>query len=94
MAMQEPLVVSARTVEEAIDLALKELDVDRDAAEVEVLSRGKAGFLGIGAELARVRVTLESNARTVPLKSETGSRPRRLATAAVGQILLESAGVT
>ena len=56
--MQEPLVMSARTVEEAIELALKELDVDRDAAEVEVLSRGKAGFLGIGAELARVRVTL------------------------------------
>ena len=55
--MQEPLVMSARTVEEAIELALKELGVDRDGAEVEVLSRGKAGFLGIGAELARVSVT-------------------------------------
>ena len=38
-------------------MALKELDVDRDEAEVEILSRGKSGFLGIGAELARVRVT-------------------------------------
>ncbi len=92
--MQEPLVVSARTVEEAIDLALKELDVDRDAAEVEVLSRGKAGFLGIGAELARVRVTLlGGNARTGASEVETGEQtPAALATAAVGQIL-ESAGV-
>ncbi len=53
----EVRVMTARTVEEAIELALKELDVDRDEAEVEILSRGKSGFLGIGAELARVRVT-------------------------------------
>ena len=53
----EVRVMTARTVEEAIELALKELDADRDEAEVEILSRGKSGFLGIGAELARVRVT-------------------------------------
>ena len=51
----EEIVMSARTVEEAIELALKELDVDRDEAEVEILSRGKTGFLGIGSEAARVR---------------------------------------
>ena len=39
--------MTARTVEEAIELALKELGVDLDAVEVEVLSRGKAGFLGM-----------------------------------------------
>ena len=55
--IMEVRVMTARTVEEAIELALKELDVDRDEAEVEILSRGKSGFLGIGAELARVRVT-------------------------------------
>ena len=48
---------SARSVEEAEELALKELGVDRNEVEVEVLSRGKTGFLGIGAEQARVRVT-------------------------------------
>ena len=53
----EERIMSARTVEEAIELALKELEVDRDEAEVEILSRGKAGFLGIGAEFARVKVT-------------------------------------
>ena len=48
--------VSAKTVEEAIEVALKELDASREEAEVEILSRGKPGFLGIGSEPARVRV--------------------------------------
>jgi spoIIIJ-associated protein len=90
--MQEPLVMSARTVEEAVELALKELDVDRDEAEVEVLSRGKAGFLGIGAELARVRVT-RLGAGGPTDAGETGKETAAaLATAAVGRIL-EAAGV-
>ena len=57
---------SARTVEEAVELALMELNVDRTEVEVETINRGKAGFLGIGGELARVRVTLKSE----------GSKPR------------------
>jgi spoIIIJ-associated protein len=56
MKMEEPVIRTARTVEEAEELALKELGADRNEVEVEILSRGKAGFLGIGAELARVRV--------------------------------------
>ncbi len=72
--MQER-VMTARTVDEAIELALKELDVDRDEAEVEILSRGKAGFLGIGAELARVKVTKISEGGTAAsLAVETISR--------------------
>ena len=74
--------MTGRTVEEAIELALKELDVDRDAAEVEVLSSGKSGFLGIGAEPARVRVT----------KIPEGGSAAAMATEAVGRIL-EAAGV-
>ena len=34
----EEIVRTARTVEEAIELALKELDADRDEAEVEILN--------------------------------------------------------
>ena len=71
----EVRVMTGRTVEEAIEVALKELDVDRDAAEVEVLSRGKSGFLGIGAELARVRVTrISSDASPASLAVESVSR--------------------
>ena len=95
--MQGPLEMTARTVEEAIELALKEIDAGRDEVEVEVLSRGKAGFLGIGAELARVRVTPLS-ARAVsavpePPAAEPGEHtPAALATVAVSRIL-DAAGV-
>ena len=49
--------MTAKTVEEAIEIALKELDVDRVEVEIDVISRGKPGILGIGSELASVRVT-------------------------------------
>ena len=90
--MQEPLEMSARTVEEAIELALKELDVDRDEAEVEVLSRGKAGFLGIGAELARVRVSRLGGGSAGGDADAGEQSAASVATAAVGRIL-EAAGV-
>ena len=44
-------------VDTAVDLALKELKIDRDEAEIEVLEESSNGFLGIGSKLARVRVT-------------------------------------
>ena len=90
--MQEPLEMSARTVEEAIELALKELDVDRDEAEVEILSRGKAGFLGIGAELARVRVTPLGGGAPAAVAEGGEQSAAALASAAVGRIL-QAAGV-
>ena len=89
------IIMSARTVDEAIELGLKELDADRDEAEVEILSRGKAGFLGIGAEVARVRVTRISagrNAAGMPTTEEGEITAAGVATAAVGRIL-EAAGV-
>ena len=102
------IIMSARTVDEAIELGLKELDADRDEAEVEILSRGKAGFLGIGAEVARVRVTRisagrnaagmpttgegETTAAGMPTTGEGETTAAGVATAAVGRIL-EAAGV-
>ena len=89
------IIMSARTVDEAIELGLKELDADRDEAEVEILSKGKAGFLGIGAEVARVRVTRISagrNAAGMPTTGEGETTAAGVATAAVGRIL-EAAGV-
>jgi spoIIIJ-associated protein len=49
---------SGKTVDEAIEQALTQLDADRDQVEVEVISEGKGGRLGIGGEPARVRVRL------------------------------------
>lgn len=48
----------APTVEQAIDLALAELGVPRDAVSVEVVSAGRAGLFGVfGREDAHVKVT-------------------------------------
>ena len=53
MEMKE---ISAKTVDEAVEVALKELNAEREEVEIEIVTRGKAGFLGMGAELACVRV--------------------------------------
>jgi spoIIIJ-associated protein len=54
---KESLERSAKTVDEAIELALLEFGANRDEVEVDVLSKGRTGILGIGSEQARVRVT-------------------------------------
>ena len=58
--MKKTLEKSARTVDAAIEEALKALGLGRDDVEVEVLDMGKTGFLGIGAVPARVRVSYEA----------------------------------
>ena len=50
--------ITAKTTEEAIEIALKELVVERGEVEIEIVSRGKVGLFGIGSEPARVRVAL------------------------------------
>ena len=56
--MTKEIETTAKTAEEAIELALRELDADRGDVEVDVISRGKTGLFGLGGEPARVRVTL------------------------------------
>ena len=53
---KESVEVSAKTLEEAIERGLSELGLTRDQVEVEVVSSGRSGVLGIGAEDARVRI--------------------------------------
>lgn len=59
MEKPEPrsLEISARTVDEAVEIALKELNLNRDQVKLEVLREGKKGLWGLGTESARVRVT-------------------------------------
>ena len=52
----EPLEISARTVEEAIQIALEELGASREEVKVDVLDEGKSGILGLGSGQATVRV--------------------------------------
>jgi len=48
-----------KTTEEAIQKACEELRVSRQDLEIEVLSGGSSGFLGLGAKNARIRATVK-----------------------------------
>jgi len=51
---------TGKTVQEAVSVALAELDVDEDKVEIEVLDEGSKGIFGIlGSKSAKVRVTLK-----------------------------------
>jgi spoIIIJ-associated protein len=55
--MVESIEISAKTVEEATNRALEKLNLNRDQVEVTVITKGRSGILGLGAEDARIRVT-------------------------------------
>ncbi|MDX1763519.1 MAG: RNA-binding cell elongation regulator Jag/EloR [bacterium] len=60
--MERRVEAEGRTVEEATEKALKELGVDRDRIQLDVLDDGKSGFLGFGSKSARVRAYLKEGA--------------------------------
>ena len=56
---------SGKSVEEALRLALIELDASREQVEVEVLEEGSKGFLGIGAKETKIRVSKKNSVTDV-----------------------------
>ncbi len=56
---------SGKSVEEALRLALIELDASREQVEIEVLDEGSKGFLGIGAKETRIRVSKKNSVTDV-----------------------------
>jgi len=52
---------SAKTVEEAVKLALAELGLDEDNAKVEIIEEGSRGLFGLGSKDAIVRVSPDVN---------------------------------
>lgn len=52
---------SAKTVDEAITLALKELGISREDAKIEVVEEGSRGLFGLGAKDAVVKVVSNVN---------------------------------
>ncbi|MDE2769056.1 MAG: Jag N-terminal domain-containing protein [Chloroflexota bacterium] len=54
------VIVTGGTVEDAVKRALLQLNVSLDEIDVEVVSSGSRGVLGMGREDARVRVTVRS----------------------------------
>ena len=58
--MEKTLVASGKTIDLAIESALSQLGLDRDSVSVQVLQQAKSGFLGFGAQPAKVQVTYEA----------------------------------
>ena len=57
--MEKTLIATGKTIDLAIDAALAQLGLDRDSVSVQVLQKEKSGFLGFGAQPAKVQVTYE-----------------------------------
>ncbi len=57
--MERFIEVTGKTEEEALAKGLAQLGLDRDDVSVEILDRGKTGFLGIGSVPAKVKLTYE-----------------------------------
>ncbi len=53
------LEIQAPSVEEAIQQGLQQLNLSREAVEIEVLDEGSRGFLGLGARQAHIRLKVK-----------------------------------
>ena len=77
--MEKFITATGKTIDLAIAAALEELHMDRDNVSVEVLENPRSGFLGIGAQPARVKVTYEApdEAPKPALSSASRSKPKK-----------------
>ena len=57
--MEKKIITTGKTIDLAVDAALAQLGLTRDDISYEVLALPKAGFLGFGAQPAKVQVTYE-----------------------------------
>ena len=57
--MEKTIITSGKTIELALEAALGQLGLERDDITYQVLALPKAGFLGFGAQPAKVQVTYE-----------------------------------
>ena len=58
--MEKTIITAGKTIDLAIEAALTQLGLDRDSVSVTVLQQAKSGFLGFGAQPAKVQVTYEA----------------------------------
>ena len=57
--MEKSIITSGKTIDLAIESALSQLGLDRDSVSDTVLQQAKSGFLGFGAQSAKVQVSYE-----------------------------------
>ena len=76
--MEKTIVATGKTIDAAVEAALAQLGLEREHVSVQVLQQAKAGFLGFGAQPAKVQVTYEAPDEPKPAapKSALGSASR------------------
>lgn len=71
------VVKTGKTVNEAINEALKMLNADLEDVDIEILKQAKSGFLGFGSSDAMVKVSLKQNSFNDLLKDENKSEVKK-----------------
>ena len=81
--MEKYIITTGKSIDLAIQAALTELSLERDAVSVEVLENAKSGFLGIGASPAKVKVSYEvpdpKPVEPAPALSAASRKPKKQA---------------
>ena len=58
--MEKSIITTGKTIDDAVEAALRQLGLTRDDVTYQVISLPKSGFFGIGAVPAKVQVTYEA----------------------------------
>ena len=66
-----------KTVEEATKLALEELKANLEEVNIEIISPGKSGILGLGGEPALIEVTIEDDGKSTKPKTTKKSSKKK-----------------
>ena len=73
--MEKSIITTGKTIDAAVETALRQLGLTRDDVTYQVISLPKSGFFGIGAVPAKVQVTYEAP-DLKPAKAETKAEPK------------------
>lgn len=74
--MLQSIEVTGENREDAVEKALKQLQLSRDEVSVEVLEREKKGFLGFGGNPAKIRVSYDDGKPEPVFQPEVRTQPK------------------
>ena len=93
--MEKSIITTGKTIDDAVEAALRQLGLTRDDVTYQVISLPKSGFFGIGAVPAKVQVTYEAPDLKPAAKAEAAPKaepkPEKKEEAAAPRIALSSA---
>src|SRR5436309_15254756 len=91
---RQSVTVSAKTVDEAIAAAERELGVPRDRLDITVITEGSKGFLGMRAENARILAMVVGGAPPAPPAPPPPAAPAQRTWPAGADVAGEPLGVS